>query len=105
MVTRFDSLNTWLSTLTLKIGHHRRSRKNTGPNGLPRSSTMAPGNEESSSVCRSTTFPSLGKNLLQKNNASLTKFIKSIIFLLSLSLVHLHIIAPCCMVGVNKNDA
>src|SRR5439155_749792 len=60
MVTRFDSLNSWLSSLTLKIGHHRRSRKNL-PNGVPRSSTMASG-EELSGVCRSTTFPTLGNN-------------------------------------------
>ena len=59
MVSRLDSLNTWLSSLSLKIGHHRRTRKG-GRNVVPRSSTMSAG--DASGFCRSTTFPTLGNN-------------------------------------------
>ncbi|XP_035713184.1 cyclin-dependent kinase 18 isoform X2 [Folsomia candida] len=56
MVSRLDSLNSWLSSLSLKIGHHRhRTRKTGRSNGLPRSSTMS----TADGFCRSTTFPTL----------------------------------------------
>lgn len=63
MVSRLDSLNSWLSSLSLKIGHRRRTRKSSR-NAVPRSSsTMA--TNDASGFCRSTTFPTLGKNYIQ----------------------------------------